>query len=372
MGYSSRKLVSGVSLLAGAKVIRKKFAPFQLSSSVKNGPESVVHLIRHLHKIYGDSHVFLQIDVKNAFNSVSRLHGLLAIAQHLPQLYTYILRTYRNMNKLWINASDDQIRDQLLSQEGSTQGAVDGGIFFNCAINEIIQELNELVLQLGGGVFVAIADDIVGCIKPEAVLPAFQIIEQRFRNHNLQLNYEKSTIFSNNQETIETIEFDKSTTLQRVKITTEGIILLGSAISKNIEFHNRFIQSKIDEARHILHAITLFGKEYLQQAIVLLKSCFISKFSYLSRVTPLHLLEPFTLSIMNDIRMCASSMIEYPLVDLQWRQSLLKPRHVGLGIMDITSTSKGAYLASILACLSNIDCIDRHQNLELNALQFVS
>jgi hypothetical protein len=56
-----------------------------------------------------------------------------------------------NMNKLWINASDDQIRDHLMSQEGSTQGAVDGGIFFNCAINETIQELNELVLQLGGG-----------------------------------------------------------------------------------------------------------------------------------------------------------------------------------------------------------------------------
>ena len=274
------------------------------------------------------------------------------------------------MNKLWVNASDDQIRDFILSQEGSTQGAVDGGIFFNNAINETIQELNELVLQLGGGVFVAIADDIIGCIKPEAVLPAFQIIEQRFQILNLQLSYEKSTIFSNNQEVINKIEFDKSSTLQRVKITTEGIILLGSSISQDIGFHNRFIQSKIDESKHTLHAITLFGKEYLQQAIVLLKSCFISKFSYLSRVIPPHILEPFTLNIMNDIKICISSMIEHPLVDLQWRQSLLKPRHGGLGIMDITSTSKGAYLASILACLSNIDSIDRHQHLELNVLQF--
>ena len=272
------------------------------------------------------------------------------------------------MNKLWVNSSDDQIRDFILSQEGSTQGAVDGGIFSNCAINEIIQELNKLVLQLGGGVFVAIADDIVGCIKPEAVLPAFQIIEQRFKALNLQLNYEKSTIFSNSQEIIDMIEFEKSTTLQRVKTTTEGIILLGSSISKDIEFHNRFIQSKIDEARHTLHAITLFGKEYLQQAIVLLKSCFIPKFSYLSRVTPPHILEPFTLNIMNDIKMCISNMIEHPLVDSQWHQSILKPRHGKLGIMDITSTFKGAYLASILACL--IDCIDRHQYLELDVLQF--
>ena len=274
------------------------------------------------------------------------------------------------MNKLWVNASDDQIRDFILSQEGSTQGAVDGGIFFNNAINETIQELNELVLQLGGGVFVAIADDIIGCIKPEAVLPAFQIIEQRFQILNLQLSYEKSTIFSNNQEVINKIEFDKSSTLQRVKITTEGIILLGSSISQDIGFHNRFIQSKIDESKHTLHAITLFGKEYLQQTFVLLKSCYISKFSYLSRVTPPHILEPFTLNIMNDIKMCISSMIEHPLIDSQWRQCLLKPRHGELGIMDITATSKGAYLASILACLSNIDSIDRHQHLERNVLQF--
>jgi len=135
-------------------------------------------------------------------------------------------------------------------------------------------------------VFVAIADDIIGCIKPEAVLPAFQIIEDRFHTLNLQLNYEKSTIFSNSQQTINMINFDQSVTLQKVKTTTEGLVLLGSTISQDANFHHRFIQCKIDEAKLTLHAITLFGKEYLQQAFVLLKSCFISKFSYLSRVTP--------------------------------------------------------------------------------------
>ena len=73
---------------------------------------------------------------------------------------------------------------------------------------------------------------------------------------------------------------------------------------------------------------------------------------------------------MKDIRTCISNMLQHTLTKSQWHQSILKPRYGGLGIMDITSTSKGAYLASILACLSNIDCIDRHQNLELNVLQF--
>ena len=39
-------------------------------------------------------------------------------------------------------------------------------------------------MELGGGVYVAIADDIICCIKPEAVLPAFMLIEERFRTRN--------------------------------------------------------------------------------------------------------------------------------------------------------------------------------------------
>jgi len=232
------------------------------------------------------------------------------------------------------------------------------------------RQIKPLFKLFGGGIFVAIADDIIGCIKPEAVLPAFRVIEERFLTLNLQLNYEKSTIFSNSQDTINMINFTQSVTLQKVRTTTEGLVLLGSTVCNNIEFHKSFIQRKIDEAKHVLHAITLFGKEFPQQAFVLLKSCYMTKFSYLSRVTPPNIFEPFTFRIVNGVRMCVSTMIEHSLTDLQWGQCLLKPRHGGLGIMNITTTSKGAYLASLLACLPNIDSIDKHQNLGLNALQF--
>ena len=106
----------------------------------------------------------------------------------------------------------------------------------------------------------AIADDIIECIKPDAVLPAFKIIEERFLTLNLKLNYEKSTLFSNNQETIDMINFNHSETLHEVKTTTEGLIVLGTTVSNSIEFHNSFIQLKIDEAKDVLRAFTLFGK----------------------------------------------------------------------------------------------------------------
>ena len=249
-----------------------------------------------------------------------------------------------------MDATDDQIRDHILSQEGSTQGAVDGGVFFNIAINDTIRELNSLVKNSGGGTFVAIADDIIGCIKPEDVLPAFQLIEERFSKLNLGLNYNKSTLFSDSIETINKIDFALSPGLQLVQQTTRGITI-GSTVSADKSFHDEFIEKQIVDARVSLEAITKFGIDYLQQAIVLLKSCYVTKFSYLSRVTQPQIFRPFAARVLLEIRMCLDRMLGHSLSNNQWKQCLLKPRHGGLGIMNLEATANGAYLASVLACL---------------------
>ena len=65
-------------------------------------------------------------------------------------------------------------------------------------------------------------------------------------------------------------------------------------------------------------------------------------------------------------------MIGHPLSSSQWHQCLLKPRHGGLGIMNIPITADGAYLASVLACLRNIDNVSSTQDLGLHPLSFNS
>ena len=226
---------------------------------------------------------------------------------------TYIFRTYRIKKKLWVDATDDQIRDYILSQEGSTQGAVDGGIFFNMAINETLRELNQLVKNSGGGTFVAIADDIIGCIKPQDVLPTFLLIEEKIRKLNLAINYDKSTLFSNSEDVFNSISSAQSESLQLVKRTTRGIVILGASVSSDKSFHDEFLRIQIEEAQKSLQAITKFGLNYLQQAVVLLKSCYDTKFSYLSRVTQPHIFKPFASHILSEIRTCLDTMIGHSL-----------------------------------------------------------
>ena len=164
MGSTGRKLVSATSLAANSKDITKELSPFQLSYAVKNGCEAVVHLLRQMHELNGATHVIITLDVSNAFNSVSRLQGLLSIAQPLPGVYTYANCAYRRTNTLWLEGPDEQTREPIEGQEGSTQGAVDGGVFFNVAMNHALKEMNAALALGKDGTMIAIADKYCGNI----------------------------------------------------------------------------------------------------------------------------------------------------------------------------------------------------------------
>ena len=160
--------------------------------------------------------------------------------------------------------------------------------------------------------------------------------------------------------------------LSRIKTTTEGIKLLGSAISKSPEFHATHIQKVIDEAMPVLKAIAEFGHTHLQQALALLRASYMSKFSYLTRVTPPDIVSPFLQDILMEVKHALQDMLSEVINDAQWGQCLLKPRLGGIEIIDIANTATGAYYASILSCLPTISKVDETQKLGINASAFDS
>ena len=370
MGSTGHKLVSATSLASNAKDITKELAPFQFSYAVKNGCEAVVHLLRQMHELNGATHVIITLDVSNAFNSVSRLQGLLSIAQSLSGVYTYASCTYRRNNTLWLESPEEQTREPIQGQEGSTQGAVDGRLFFNTAMNHVLKELNAVLVPGSDGAMMAIADDIVGCVTPQMARQVLDIVVQRFHSLYLKLNYEKCHIFADTPELLRRVDLSGNPNLASIKTTHEGVIVLGAAISKFSDFHTEHIQSVIREAAPALQAITAFSKDHLQQALALLRAKYMSKFAYLTRVTPPHIVSPHLRDIMLGVREALGEALDHELLDNQWGQCLLKPRLGGLGIVDVVSTPTGAYYASILACLPIIAKVDEAQSIGLNCTLF--
>lgn len=100
----------------------------------------------------------------------------------------------------------------------------------------------------------------------------FDIVTARLRALYLQIHYKKCNILADNQTLIDEIDFSGSQELAIVNVTEEGIIILGTTISKSAEFHFSHINKVVDEAKPTLQAIAEFGRTHLQQALVLLKS----------------------------------------------------------------------------------------------------
>jgi hypothetical protein len=95
-----------------------------------------------------------------------------------------------------------------------------------------------------------------------------------------------------------------------------------------------------------------------------------SKFSYLTRVTPPEVVLPFLHNVLDAVKKSMQDMLSQTLTDTQWWQCLLKPRLGGVGIIDLASTATGAYYASILSCLPVIAKVDEAQKLGINATAF--
>ena len=198
------------------------------------------------------------------------------------------------------------------------------------------------------------------------------IITQRFSSLNLRINYDKCVILADSQTLLDQVDCADDPALSRIKTTTEGIKLLGAAISKSPEFQASHVQEVIDEAYPVLRAITEFGQTHLQQALALLRASYMSKFSYLTRVTPPDVVSPFLNDILSDVKKALQDKLSQAISDAQWGQCLLKPRLGGIGIIDIANTATGAYYASVLSCLPAIAKVDEVQKLGINAAAFDS
>ena len=120
------------------------------------------------------------------------------------------------------------------------------------------------------------------------------------------------------------------------------------------------------------HFANIYLPLHLQPALALIRASYMSKFSYLTRVTPPHVVAPFLHDILDDVKKALQDMLSQALNEDQWGQCLLKPRLGGLGIIDIASTAAGAYYASILSCLPVIDKVDEAQKLSIKAMAFNS
>ena len=94
-----------------------------------------------------ETEAILLVDAENAFNNLNREAALHNIKEICPSFHRYLANTYLMPAKMFINNSNGG-QDDILSEEGSTQGDVTAMAMYAVGTKPLIDNLHQSIDQV--------------------------------------------------------------------------------------------------------------------------------------------------------------------------------------------------------------------------------
>jgi hypothetical protein len=182
VGEVLRRLVAKVLIARFQPGIADNLRPLQLGVNTPQATELIAHSARLFLQDHNNEGAMLQIDFKNAFNSIDRITMLDTIWNVCPSLAPWAQWCYGHPSNLIVSP-----QCSLLSSEGVQQGDPLGPLFFALTIQKLVESLNKI-----NDVFWSCwyLDDGIITGSIEALESCLQVIQQS-SNVGLKLNYSK-------------------------------------------------------------------------------------------------------------------------------------------------------------------------------------
>ena len=135
IGEVIRRIIGRSTVTIFKPDIIERTAPLQTCSGIDGGVEASVHAMR---RIWEDPNTegILIIDMRNAFNVMTRKVALRNLDHICPELAVYLRNIYGGEAELFVNNSDDI----LYSKEGTTQGGPESMAFYAVSMTSLLDE----------------------------------------------------------------------------------------------------------------------------------------------------------------------------------------------------------------------------------------
>ena len=350
-GEIFRRLVSKCLCATNKEDAAAFFLPAgQFGVACPSGTERVIHRTRRvvqatmnqnkadgMHKEHIEHNddqdfVILKVDLKNAFNKVSRLHILRLVRKHFPGLARWVHWCYgtNEFPYLWFG------KHALRSQEGVQQGDPLGPLLFSLVIQEIITAISAECPNLKLNQWYLDDGVIAGC-KAD-VLRAFNVIVNLGPNLGMDLNLSKN----------ELVKFSSSPDPfpREFKRFHRNFDLLGSPIGDE-EYCTNFISDFVKKRlNHTLTALATVNDAQVFHALVRLTSS-LCRIVHLLRTVPHIFCRNALIFFDSSLRKAFCQGMGLLFDDNAWTQICLPFTLGGFGIRKAVEHAPGAYIASV-------------------------
>jgi len=319
--------------------------PLQLGVGVKGATELILRSTRY----FVDSPLFaeremclVQLDFKNAFNSVNRPKMLQELRSTNPKLSPWVEFTYCKEAPLYIQGGS-----MITSQEGIQQGDPLATLLFSVAINPVVRQIATEFQTEWSSWYLDDGDLISTISEARKVMDHLLSVGP---DYGLFLNSSKCQITGRNIDRHKLADLH----LGELKFSeVEGqpaTVILGSPLGPT-HYVQDHVSNQQQQLKIFLDRLTELHDP--QVALFLMRhSLGVARITHLLRTVDPTLIELQLVSMESSLLKALTQIVGAPLTASAWEQAGLAINLGGLGISHHTRVAAAAYVASSLSFLS--------------------
>ena len=348
VGEVLRRLAAKCVLQTVLPAVSNYLLPLQVGVHVPNAAELVARRAKAWCNTPGPGEVVLQIDLRNAFNSLDRSQLLKEVQTRVPQLYPYTFACYSEPSILFGDGFE------LKSSSGVQQGDVCGPALFAITLQKVLLRLQELDLTFQHWYL----DDGVLCGPVSEVSKAVSILETALAQLGLQINPQKSRLLCSADVVL-------PSNLQLIPRATpaDGSVFLGVPVGGD-EFVNKFCDAAAAKLEEMLRRNS--SLDCALGKFLILRACFgACRINHLLRsldfAKGFHLASKVSVSFRRALEEILGSAIS----DDQYALACMASSSGGLGLQDPLNVHGPAFLASCFNYAASAERVPPNFWLEL-------
>ena len=283
VGTSWRRVVGALLTAHFSPLFAHHLLPHQCGIAVQGGLQFITHSIQVQAQSLlpsafnpSGSHILLQLDLANMFNSISRTHIRTQLDLHFPQLTPFFDTLYTDANSCFYR-DDNNNWLSFLQPEGVTQGCSLSSMLATLGLHPVLQACSSTLTTLSPdapAVQLAYMDDVSSVMRPTDLGPYLSTFNSVGSPIGARINPSKTTILSTLDPLCPNLHPALPAALQLLPPTshlTHGTCLLGTPIGSQ-PYIEHFLSEASNTFRRNVHCIVT-GVSSFQVQFQLFRFC---------------------------------------------------------------------------------------------------